>query len=99
MPINITINNFKAIKILLENNHIIKSQFNSKKLLDEFIGCNCVYVSGKPQQIYLNDTNALLGVIKANGYKVDSIKDIEYFIKQEQEPKKPCRNSKELLKY
>ncbi len=87
MPINITINNFKAIKILLENNHIIKSQFNSKKLLDEFIGCNCVYVSGKPQQIYLNDTNALLGVIKANGYKVDSIKDIEYFIKQEQEPK------------
>ena len=48
MAINITINNFKAIKILLEDKYITKSLFTSKKLLDELIGCNCVYLSGKP---------------------------------------------------
>lgn len=87
MAINITINNFKAIKILLEDKFITKSSFTSKKLLDEFIGCNCVYVSGKPQQIYLNDTEALLGVIKSNGYNINCVEDLDYFIENEKEPK------------
>ncbi len=86
MPINITTNNFKAIKILLEEKYVLKSMFSSKKLLDEFIACNCVYISGKPQQVYLNDESALLGVIRANGYKVESITDLDYFIKQGEEP-------------
>ncbi len=87
MPINITINNFKAIKILLRDKYIAKSLFTSKKLLEEFIGCNCVYISGKPQQIYLNDEEALFGVIKTNGYKVNSIEDLDYFIEQNENPK------------
>lgn len=82
MPINITISNFKAIKILLRDKYVAKSIFSSKKLLEEFIGCNCIYISGKPQQIYLNDEEALLGVIKTNGYKVNSIEDLDYFIKK-----------------
>ena len=86
MAINITINNFKAIKILLEDKYVTKTLFGSKKLLEELIGCNCVYVSGKPQQIYLNDEEALFGVIKSNGYKVNSIEDLDYFI-EEKEPK------------
>ncbi len=86
MAINITINNFKAIKILLEDKYITKSLFTSKKLLDELIGCNCVYLSGKPALIYLNDQEALLGVIKANGYKVNCIEDLDYFM-EEKEPK------------
>ena len=86
MAINITINNFKAIKILLQDKYITKTLFGSKKLLEELIGCNCVYVSGKPQQIYLNDEEALFGVIKSNGYKVNSIEDLDYFI-EEKEPK------------
>ena len=86
MPVNITTNNFKAIKILLEEKYVLKSMFSSKKLLDEFIACNCVYISGKPQQVYLNDESALLGVIRANGYKVESITDLDYFIKQGEEP-------------
>jgi hypothetical protein len=87
MPINITINNFKAIKILLSDKYVAKSLFTSKKLLEEFIGCNCVYISGKPQQIYLNDEEALFGVIKTNGYKVNSIEDLDYFIEQNENPK------------
>lgn len=87
MPINITINNFKAIKILLRDKYVAKSIFTSKKLLEEFIGCNCVYISGKPQQIYLNDEEALFGVIKTNGYKVNSIEDLDYFIKENENPK------------
>jgi hypothetical protein len=87
MPINITINNFKAIKILLRDKYVAKSLFTSKKLLEEFIGCNCVYVSGKPQQIYLNDEEALFGVIKTNGYKVNSLEDLDYFIEQNENPK------------
>ena len=86
MPVNITTNNFKAIKILLEEKYVLKSMFSSKKLLDEFIACNCVYISGKPQQVYLNDQSSLLGVIRANGYKVESITDLDYFIKQGEEP-------------
>ncbi len=86
MAINITINNFKAIKILLQDKYVTKTLFGSKKLLEELIGCNCVYVSGKPQQIYLNDEEALFGVIKSNGYKVNSIEDLDYFI-EEKEPK------------
>ena len=86
MPVNITANNFKAIKILLEEKYVLKSMFSSKKLLDEFIACNCVYISGKPQQVYLNDQSALLGVIRANGYKIESITDLDYFIKQGEEP-------------
>ena len=86
MAINITINNFKAIKILLRDKYVAKSIFTSNKLLEEFIGCNCVYISGKPQQIYLNDEEALFGVIKSNGYKVNSIEDLDYFI-EEKEPK------------
>lgn len=86
MAINITINNFKAIKILLEDKYITKSLVTSKKLLDELIGCNCVYLSGKPALIYLNDQEALFGVIKANGYKVNCIEDLDYFM-EEKEPK------------
>jgi hypothetical protein len=87
MAINITSNNFKAIKILLRDKYVAKSLFTSKKLLEEFIGCNCVYISGKPQQLYLNDEEALFGVIKTNGYKVNSIEDLDYFIKQNENPK------------
>jgi hypothetical protein len=87
MAINITINNFKAIKILLSDKYVAKSLFTSKKLLEEFIGCNCIYISGKPQQIYLNDEEALFGVIKTNGYKVNSIEDLDYFIEQNENPK------------
>lgn len=87
MAINITINNFKTIKILLRDKYVAKSIFTSKKLLEEFMRCNGVYISGKPQQIYLNDEEALLGVIKTNGYKVNSIEDLDYFIKENENPK------------
>jgi len=80
MAIKIARNNFKAIKILLEDKYISKSLFGSEKLLDVFLGCNSVYLDGKPKQIYLNDTEALFGVIRANGYNVNSINDIDYFI-------------------
>ena len=86
MAINITSNNFRTIKTLLEDRYISKSLLGSKKLLDALLGCNSVYIDGKPQQIYLNDSEALLGVIKANGYTVGSIEDINYFIKQCEEP-------------
>lgn len=84
---NITKKNLQIIKTLLENKFIQKSSFTSKKLLDEFIGCNCVYMGGKPVQIYLNDAEALFGVIKRNGYTVDSIEDLDHFINQNNEPK------------
>jgi len=86
MAINITINNFKAIKTLLEDKYISKNLFGSKKLLDALLGCNSVYISGKPQQIYLNDSEALIGVIKANGYTVNTTADIDYFIESCEEP-------------
>ena len=86
MAINITINNFKAIKTLLEDEYIAKSLFGSKKLLDTLLGCNSVYISGKPQRIYLNDSEALIGVIKANGYTVNTTADIDYFIESCEEP-------------
>uniref|UniRef100_UPI00404896E8 DUF7281 domain-containing protein n=1 Tax=Aliarcobacter sp. TaxID=2321116 RepID=UPI00404896E8 len=87
MAINITEKNFQAIKTLLEDKYIVKSLFSSKKLLDEFIGCNCVYINGKPALIYLNDQDALLGVIKSNGYNVNCIEDLDYFINENKEPK------------
>ena len=87
MAINITKKNFQTIKILLQESYVAKNLFSSKKLLEEFIGCNCVYMSGKPSQIYLNDAEALLGVIKANGYNVNCIEDLDYFIEEENEPK------------
>ena len=87
MAINITKKNFQTIKILLQESYVAKNLFSSKKLLEEFIGCNCVYMSGKPSQIYLNDAEALFGVIKANGYKVNCIEDLDYFIEEENEPK------------
>ena len=87
MAINITKKNFQTIKILLQESYVAKNLFSSKKLLEEFIGCNCVYVSGKPSQIYLNDAEALFGVIKANGYNVNCIEDLDYFIEEENEPK------------
>ncbi|MGE0051450.1 MAG: hypothetical protein AB7S49_07965 [Arcobacter sp.] len=87
MAINITEKNFQAIKTLLEDKYIVKNIFSSKKLLDEFIGCNCVYISGKPALIYLNDQEALLGIIKSNGYNVNCIEDLDYFINENKEPK------------
>lgn len=87
MAINITKKNFQTIKALLEDEYIAKNLFSSKKLLEEFIGCNCVYISGKPALIYLNDAEALLGIIKANGYNVNCIEDLDYFIEEENEPK------------
>ena len=87
MAINITKKNFQTIKILLQESYVAKNLFSSKKLLEEFIGCNCVYMSGKPSQIYLNDAEALFGVIKANGYNVNCIEDLDYFIEEENEPK------------
>ena len=87
MAINITKKNFQTIKTLLEDKYIVKNLFTSKKLLNEFVGCNCVYMSGKPSQIYLNDAEALFGVIKANGYNVNCIEDLDYFIEEENEPK------------
>lgn len=86
MAINITKKNFQAIKTLLEDKYIAKNLFTSKKLLDEFIGCNCVYMSGKPALIYLNDESALFGIIRTNGYDVNSIEDLDYFINQNNEP-------------
>ncbi len=85
MSIKITSKHFEQIKKLLEQEYILKSQFTSKKLLDEFIGCNCVYVSGKPQHIYLEDESALWGVLK-NKYNIDSIEDLNYHINQNNEP-------------
>ena len=87
MAINITKKNFQTIKALLEDEYIAKNLFSSKKLLEEFIGCNCVYISGKPALIYLNDAEALFGIIKANGYNVNCIEDLDYFIEEENEPK------------
>ncbi|HIP11076.1 MAG TPA: hypothetical protein EYG73_00020 [Arcobacter sp.] len=86
MAINITINNFKAIKTLIKDKYIPKNLFGSKKLLETLLECNSVYIDGKPQQIYLNDTKALIGVLKSNGYEVDSIQDIDFFIKQGKKP-------------
>lgn len=87
MAINITKKNFQAIKILLEDKYIAKNLFSSKKLLEEFIGCNCVYLSEKPALIYLHDAEALFGIIKSNGYNVNCIEDLDYFIEEEKEPK------------
>jgi len=87
MAINITKKNFQTIKTLLEDKYIAKNLFSSKKLLEEFIGCNCVYVSGKPALIYLNDAEALFGIVKSNGYNVNCIEDLDYFIEEENEPK------------
>ncbi len=87
MAINITKKNFQTIKALLEDEYIAKNLFSSKKLLEEFIGCNCVYISGKPALIYLNDAEALFGIVKSNGYNVNCIEDLDYFIEEENEPK------------
>ena len=87
MAINITKKNFQTIKTLLEDKYIAKNLFSSKKLLEEFIGCNCVYVSGKPALIYLNDAEALFGIVKSNGYNVNCIEDLDYFIEEKNEPK------------
>lgn len=87
MAINITKKNFQTIKTLLEDKYIAKNLFSSKKLLEEFIGCNCVYVSGKPALIYLNDAEALFGIVKSNGYNVACIEDLDYFIEEKNEPK------------
>ncbi len=86
MAINITSKNFKDIKILLENTYMLKKLFGSSKLLEALLECNSIYIDGKPQQIYLNDLEAFKGVIKANGYRVDSIEDIDYFIQQSEKP-------------
>jgi len=83
MSIKITCNNFKSIKILLENKSIKKSLFTNKKLLKLLMDCNCVYISKKPETIYLEDEEALFGVINANGHIVSDIKDLDYFIKEE----------------
>ena len=87
MAINITKKNFQTIKTLLEVKYIAKNLFSSKKLLEEFIGCNCVYISGKPALIYLNDAEALFGIVKSNGYNVNCIEDLDYFIEEKNEPK------------
>ena len=87
MAINITKKNFQTIKILLQESYVAKNLFSSKKLLEEFIGCNCVYISGKPALIYLNDAEALFGIVKSNGYNVNCIEDLDYFIEEENEPK------------
>lgn len=87
MAINITKKNFQTIKTLLEDKYIAKNLFSSKKLLEEFIGCNCVYISGKPALIYLNDAEALFGIVKSNGYNVNCIEDLDYFIEEKNEPK------------
>ena len=71
------------IKTLLENKSIKKSLFTNKKLLDVLIECNSIYISGKPQQLYLNDEEALFGVINANGYSVAKLEDIDYFIEKD----------------
>lgn len=86
MAIKITSNNFKAIKTLLEDKYISMSLFGSKKLLDAFLRCNSVYIDGKPKQIYLNDAEALIGVMQLNGYNVNSIEDINYFIESCKKP-------------
>ncbi|MBU3015006.1 hypothetical protein KO488_09580 [Poseidonibacter lekithochrous] len=88
MAINITKNNFIVIKILLEEKYISKSTFKNKKLLSALLACNSISISEeRPVKIYLNDEKALLGVIKANGYNVTSLRDIEHFINQEEIPK------------
>lgn len=86
MAINISVDNFINIKKLVRNEFIEKRLIRPQKLLDAFVDCNAVYIDGKPQQVYLNDTEALLGVIKANGYNVSSIEDLDYFTKQSKEP-------------
>lgn len=83
--VNITSNNFKNIKTILENKVIKKSLFTNKKLLNILIETNSIYTSGKPEYIYLNDKDALLGVINANGYPLNSIDDLDYFINEDKE--------------
>ncbi len=88
MAINITKNNFIVIKTLFEDKYIAKSSFKNKKLLDALLSCNSVYLNGsRPTQVHLNDEKALYGVIKSNGYNINSLEDIEYFINQEEKPK------------
>jgi hypothetical protein len=96
MAINITKNNFIVIKILLEDKYILKSSFKNKIFLDVLLACNSISISEeRPAKIYLNDEKALLGMIKANGYNVTSLKDIEHFINQEEKPKSRDEIAKE----
>ena len=65
-----------VIKILLEEKYISKSTFKNKKLLSVLLACNSISIrEERPAKIYLNDEKALLGMIKANGYNVTSLKD------------------------
>lgn len=85
MAIKITSVNFKLIKTLLENKSIKKSLFANNKLLDALLECNSIYISGKPQQVYLNDEKAFFGVLNAKGYSISKIEDIDFFIEKDKQ--------------
>jgi len=80
--INITNNAFISLKKLLLEGYILKSNFKFTNLLKALLECNAVYVKDRPAVVYLNDSATLLGVIRANGYEVNSSEDIDYFISQ-----------------
>jgi len=77
---NITPKNFKNIQTLLKEKYISKKEFGSNNLLKAMLECNSVYIDNKPQQIYLNDEQALMGMMKANGYKTEFL---DYFANEQ----------------
>lgn len=87
MTININTRNFEALKKLLKNEYILKKEISSQKLINSFKECNAIELQGKPQGIYLKDINTLFAVLKSNGYNINCIEDIDYFIEDKVGPK------------
>jgi hypothetical protein len=87
MAININTRNFQAIKKLLKDEYILKKEISSEKLINSLEECNAIEVEGKPKCIYLRDINTLFAVLKSNGYNINCIEDIDYFIEESEVPK------------
>lgn len=87
MAININTRNFKALKKLLKDEYILKKEISSQKLINSLKECNAIDIEGKPQCIYLKDINTLFAVLKSNGYNINYIEDIDYFIEESEKSK------------
>jgi len=87
MAININTRNFISLKKLLKDEYILKKEISSQKLINSLKECNAIDIEGKPQCIYLKDLNTLFAVLKSNGYNINSLEDIDYFIEESENSK------------
>ncbi len=87
MAININTRNFEALKKLLKDEYILKKEISSQKLINSLKECNAIDIDGKPQCMYLKDINTLFAVLKSNGYNINCIEDIDYFIEESEKSK------------